>query len=123
MRSGATEGETTFYVRRNFLASSLAPLEGDTPETVTPTPVPVRNGSAEIARLKPSVLICDIEGAELDLLPQLDLTGLRAVLIELHPQWIGRDGIRKVFAALDRHDLVFFPRWSDGKVAVFRRDW
>ncbi|MBT8154066.1 FkbM family methyltransferase [Epibacterium ulvae] len=118
---GAQAGEATFYVRPNFLASSLAPMEDDT--DVTAVTVPALDVNAVIADLKPSVLICDIEGAEVDLLPQMDLTGLRAVVIETHPQWIGKEGIRKVFRCLDDAGLVFFPRWSHGKVAVFRSDW
>ena len=85
--------------------------------------VPALDMNAVIADLKPSVLICDIEGAEADLLPQMDLSGLRAVLIETHPQWIGKEGIRRLFACLDAAGLVFYPRWSHGKVAVFRSDW
>lgn len=118
---GAENGEATFYVRPNFLASSLSPMEDDT--DVTEVKVPALDVNAVIADLKPTVLICDIEGAEVDLLPQMDLTGLRAVVIETHPQWIGKDGIRKVFRCLDDAGLVFFPRWSHGKVAVFRSDW
>ncbi|MFW8637228.1 FkbM family methyltransferase [Cribrihabitans pelagius] len=118
---GAEAGKTAFYVRENLLASSLTPDEdGSAAEAVQ---VPILDMNAEIARIRPTVLVCDIEGAEADLLPQMDLSGLRAAVIETHPQWIGKDGIRKVFACLDAAGLVFFPRWSHGKVAVFRADW
>ncbi|WP_333846833.1 FkbM family methyltransferase [Phaeobacter italicus] len=114
-------GKQTFYVRENFLASSLSAMEDEPHQEEVE--VPALDMNAVIAELKPSVLICDIEGAEADLLPQMDLSGLRAVLIETHPQWIGKEGIRRLFACLDAAGLVFYPRWSHGKVAVFRSDW
>ncbi|MDE4133620.1 FkbM family methyltransferase [Phaeobacter sp. QD34_3] len=116
------DGTAPFYVRPNFLASSLTPMAEDGPE-VQKLDVPMRDMNQVMADLKPTVLICDIEGAEVDVLPKLDLSSLRAVLIETHPQWIGKEGIRKVFHCLDAAGLVFFPRWSHGKVAVFRSDW
>lgn len=119
---GAKPGRRAFYQRASILDSSLDPLPEDD-DTVEKVQVPVQDGAKALARIRPSVLICDIEGAEADLLPQLDLSGLRAVLIELHPQWIGKEGIARVFEAMSRAGLVFFPRWSQGKVAVFRSDW
>jgi len=38
-----------------------------------------------------SVLICDIEGGEFELLPKLDLTGIRLIVAELHRK-LGRPG-------------------------------
>jgi len=118
---GDQDGTAPFYIRKNFLASSLDPMEDA--EDCTKVEVPTRNVNAVIKELQPSVLICDIEGAEADLLPKMDLTGLRAVVIETHPQWIGKAGMQKVFRCMDAAGLVFFPRWSHGKVAVFRSDW
>jgi FkbM family methyltransferase len=118
---GDQDGTAPFYIRKNFLASSLDPMEDA--EDCTKVEVPTRDVNAVIKELQPSVLICDIEGAEADLLPKMDLTGLRAVVIETHPQWIGKAGMQKVFRCMDAAGLVFFPRWSHGKVAVFRSDW
>jgi len=77
----------------------MMPLEGDTEETTQKTKVEVLNAKTVFKDLQPTVLICDIEGAEADLIPQLDLSGLRAAVIETHPQWIGPEGINKVFRA------------------------
>lgn len=119
---GDGSGTETFYVRKSILDSSLAPLPEDD-ENVVQTSVPRLDTNEMIAQIKPTVLVCDIEGAEADLLPTMDLSSLRAVLIELHPQWIGKEGISRVFDAFAAAGLVFFPRWSHGKVAVFRSDW
>lgn len=118
---GDNEGSAPFYIRKNFLASSLDPMEDG--EDCTQVEVPTRDVNAVIKELQPTVLVCDIEGAEVDLLPKMDLSTLRAVVIETHPQWIGKAGIQKIFRCLDAAGLVFFPRWSHGKVAVFRSDW
>lgn len=118
---GDKDGTTTFYCREDILSSSLDPEDGGI-ET-TPAEVPVRDANAVIAEINPTVLVCDIEGAEADLLPKLNLSGLRALLIELHPQWIGSKGIKDIFQLLHDQGLVYFPKMSYSKVAVFRSDW
>ncbi len=73
---GARKGRATFYEREDFLASSLAP---DPPEPAGPVlrehEVEMRNVNAEIVRIKPTALVCDIEGAEAGLLPLADRRG------------------------------------------------
>ncbi|GGH20384.1 methyltransferase, FkbM family [Cribrihabitans marinus] len=118
---GDAPGEATFYLRDDPLTSSLFADHG--PGEVLPLRTPVLSAEAEIARLSPTILICDIEGAEADLLPKLDLSGLRGVLVELHPRWIGAAGVAGIFARMHAAGLVFFPRLSQGKVAVFKRGW
>lgn len=118
---GDRDGMATFYCREDILSSSLDPTDGGT--DTTPKQVPMRDANAVFAEIKPTVLVCDIEGAEVDLLPKLNLSGLRALLIELHPQWIGSKGIKDIFQLLHEQGLVFFPKFSSGKVAVFRSNW
>ncbi|SLN34759.1 hypothetical protein TRL7639_01604 [Falsiruegeria litorea R37] len=118
---GDKDGTTTFYCREDILSSSLDPEDGGA--DATPAQVPMRDANKVIAEIKPTVLVCDIEGAEADLLPKLDLSGLRALLIELHPQWIGSAGIKSIFQLLHDQGLVYFPKMSFSKVAVFRSDW
>ena len=76
-----------------------------------------------LARIRPTVLVCDIEGAEAGLLPAADFTGLRVAVIELHPQWIGQAGVQAVFDAMHRAGLTYFPKASEGKVVAFRGGW
>lgn len=113
-----------FYVRRNFLASSMdkgAPEEADAIRSVAK--VPVRDVNKLIAEQKPTALICDIEGAEADLIPSMDLSGLRVAVLELHPQWIGQAGVEAVFSAMGAAGLTYFPRRSNGKVVAFKKGW
>lgn len=118
---GTRKGSADFYVRRNFIASSLDP---ETRGNILSTEkIKVLNARSVFEEIKPTVLICDIEGAELDLIPQLDLTGLRAAVIELHPQWIGPDGVNTVFRAFMDAGLAYYARGSNKKVVSFKRSW
>ena len=48
-----------------------------------------------VEELKPTVLLCDIEGGELDLLEHADLSGIRAIVMEFHPEAYEVEGMRK----------------------------
>lgn len=118
---GPEPGTATFYVRNNFLASSMYPVEGTT--VVAQEQVEVLDARAVMAELKPTALICDIEGAEADVIPLLDLSGVRVAVVELHPQWIGPQGVNAVFQSMMQAGLSYFPRGSNAKVVCFLRDW
>ena len=96
-------------------------MEGE--ENPTATTVPVHDHKRVWKELKPNLLICDIEGAEVDLIPKLDLSQLRAAIIELHPQWIGTTGVNKVFQAFMDVGLAYYHRGSTNKVVAFRKFW
>ena len=118
---GLRKGHTNFYVREDILSSSMSVLEGEIDPPATK--VEVLNAKQVFKELKPTVLICDIEGAEVDLLPQRDLAQLRAAIIETHPQWIGPEGITKVFRAFMDAGLTYYHRGSINKVVTFRDRW
>lgn len=111
-----------FYVRKNFLASSMD-READ-PDSVIEEVSIMQHAIAPVLEAEtPDVLVCDIEGAEADLLPAADWSGLRAAVIELHPQWIGQSGVQAVFDAMQRAGLTYFPKASEAKVVTFRKGW
>jgi FkbM family methyltransferase len=65
------------------------------------------------------VLVMDIEGAEVDILGQDDLVGLREMIVELHPHIVGADQTDGLIAALGQkgftvrerlHKTVWFSR-------------
>ena len=118
---GRSDGKAKFYVRRNFLGSSLSP-EGPSP-VLSEEEVEVRDCNRVIAELSPNVLVMDIEGAESWLIPAMDLSGIRAAIVELHPQIIGPEGVNSVFGAFMAAGLAYYARPSTGKVVVFRRSW
>ncbi|MDU8913339.1 FkbM family methyltransferase [Aestuariicoccus sp. MJ-SS9] len=111
-----------FHVRRNFLGSSMD-RDAD-PDSIVETVKIAQHPVADVLDdVKPDVLVCDIEGAEADLLPAGDWTGLRAAIIELHPQWIGQSGVQAVFDAMQKAGLTYFPKASEAKVVTFRKGW
>lgn len=121
---GPKKGKATFYQRQNLLASSL---EKDPPKLSVPVvaehEIEVLNINTVWKDLKPTVLVCDIEGAEADLFDKATLSGIRLAVIEVHPQWIGATGVRAVFEAMHRNGLTYFPKASSAKVVVFKKDF
>ena len=116
---GDAAGEATFYVRKIFVASSLLPEPAD--DVTHTATVPVLPARETIAKIDPDILICDIEGAELDVLPMLDLSRLRGAIVELHPQYIGLKGVQVVFDAMNAAGLVYNPKRSISKGVTFSR--
>ncbi|WP_116598705.1 FkbM family methyltransferase [Primorskyibacter marinus] len=111
-----------FFVRKNFLASSLD-RESGPDSIVSVAKVEVRSLPKTLATIRPTVLVCDIEGAEAGLLASADWSGLRAAVIELHPQWIGQAGVQSVFDTMHKAGLTYFPKASEAKVVTFRKGW
>jgi FkbM family methyltransferase len=120
---GPRKGSADFYVRKSLLSSSMEPLRSDTNENTQIVKVDVLNARQTLQALNANILIADIEGAEATLLPQLDLTGLRGAMIELHPQYIGPEGVNAVFKAMMDAGLAYYARGSTNKVVCFRRAW
>ncbi|MDY6858887.1 MAG: FkbM family methyltransferase [Pseudomonadota bacterium] len=121
---GAADGRAKFYVRGDFVASSLEDnLEDAHGGVIAEEEIDIRNAQAVFDEISPTVLVCDIEGAEADLLPLIDLSGLRCAIVELHPQWIGQAGVQAVFDAMQAGGLTYYPRMSNAKVVTFRKGW
>ena len=118
---GPHKGTADFYVRKKFIASSLAPIAGT--NVIAIEKVEMRDAKSVFADIKPTVLVCDIEGGEVDLIPAMNLSNLRAAMIELHPQWIGPEGVNAVFSAFISAGMSYWSRGSHGKVVCFRRKW
>lgn len=83
-----------FVVRRSFLGSSLLADESRALNVVDVKTA----GFAEVAaKLKPTILLMDIEGAELDLLQNIDFDAfphIRGIVIEFHPKQYEVRGMR-----------------------------
>ncbi|MEL7167267.1 MAG: FkbM family methyltransferase [Pseudomonadota bacterium] len=89
----------TFHVRNSFLGSSL--IDKDNRHS-TPVDVPTARLSDVMADFAPDIIVMDIEGGELDFLAHADLSTIRAVIIEFHPDAYGIDGMRQCKDALRR---------------------
>jgi FkbM family methyltransferase len=113
-----------FYVRGDFVASSFEDNLGDKHGGVVRVEqVETQDFNSEIKQIKPTVLVMDIEGAEAKLLPKAHLRTLRAVIVELHPQTIGKRGIKLIFGAMQKAGLIYYPKTSNAKVVTFLKNW
>lgn len=85
-------GEVTFHVHNSYLGSSLIETTG---RRTTAVNVPTADFDTTAAEFGATILLMDIEGAELGLLRQIDLTRFRAVVIEFHPGVYGIAGMKE----------------------------
>lgn len=93
MRAVTLDGlPVTFYRNDNIVSSSLLEREIDS----KPITVDSVRFDDVIAENKPDVLIMDVEGAEVSLLGQSDLSGIQHIIVELHPHIVGEDAINNL---------------------------
>lgn len=97
MKAVTADGRAlTFYQDAKVLSSSIfdRKLEGGE--------VTVESEAIQtlIDRHSPNVLVMDVEGAELEILPAADLSGIDKIIVELHPHVIGADKVEALVADL-----------------------
>jgi FkbM family methyltransferase len=75
-----------------------------------------------LADVRPTFVIADIEGGEIDFAdPQVDLSGVRRMCLEMHPALIGDDGVSRVVASLLERGFSLKLAESRGSVLYFER--
>ena len=79
-------GTNTFHVSEHFSRSSAYKAADD---NTTAYQVPVEPLNDEIARIQPTVLIMDVQGSEGELLSFADLSTVKKLLLEVHPDMLG----------------------------------
>lgn len=115
---GAGEGEVDFGQRPAFWASALQG-PGGWPENAQVIRVPARPIGKLLARFQPTVISCDIEGGEGEVLMQ-PLPGVRLVVVETHPPVYGPEGVARIGAALAAQGFVA-AEGAQKDTLVFRR--
>lgn len=116
-----TSGTQAFHIAERFIQSSRLPPSGASAASSSTQVDAVALGDV-LARIRPTFLVMDIEGGELDLAdPQVDLTGVRDICLELHPHLIGDDGVSRVVAALLARGYALCWPESRGNVVLFSR--
>lgn len=81
----------SFFVSRSYLGSSLTDKANRATEEIA---VATQSLEETMRDLKPQVILMDIEGGELEVLRHADLTGVRAMVVEFHPESYGIPGMR-----------------------------
>lgn len=85
-----------FFIEKDFYSSSTFQRSDDANGTC----VPVKNLNREINRIKPTFLIVDIEGGELDFFNEIKFNTIEKIILEVHPKIIGMRGTNSVIKKL-----------------------
>lgn len=105
-----------FYVRSSFWASSLSPKPFGYVEEVD---VAVQSFSQAVESFRPTLIVCDIEGGELDLFENANLNGVKKVYMEIHQRVLGRRGIKRIFDTMSGRGFHYDQHHSGGSVVLF----
>lgn len=106
-RSG---GDIPFHFADNMFTSSL--FKTTEPETKL---VPSDTLDDVIAEFRPTAIVIDIEGGEIDAFADSNLEGIRAIVMELHRHIVGDEAIDQM---LDRLVGLGFEREDQGSSTV-----
>jgi FkbM family methyltransferase len=109
-----------FFIDRAFWGSRLNASLAD-PKIVRVVQVPTRCLEDEIRSFEANVLVCDIEGGEVDLLMQADLSGIRLIVMEIHYWSVGRPRTDALIRRLILEDFALDLMQSGSGIAVLRR--
>jgi FkbM family methyltransferase len=110
----ARDREVTFFISDNIISSSLHERKEGRPQTVAADPL-----DEVIAEWKPTAIVMDIEGAETSILPASALTGVKKLILELHPHIVGEPAIVDLKTHLQK--LGFIEKRAIHKSSYFAR--
>jgi len=82
---------------------------------------PMRSIAKVVAEFKPSVLVMDTEGMEEELLPACPLAAIRAVVVEVHPDVIGSDGVARLGGCLRENGFALSDELSSDDTQTWMR--
>ncbi len=112
-------GTRSFHLAGSFAESSLLGAEGRDPQGEVVVRADLLADVCESFR--PDVLICDIEGAEAQLIPAIPAIGLRAAVIEFHPDRLSGQEHKRIIDRLLELGLYPLAENAGGTVMVFER--
>ncbi|MEM7269114.1 MAG: rRNA adenine N-6-methyltransferase family protein [Pseudomonadota bacterium] len=107
-----------FYQRRDFWMSSM--IETDVPADLV-VRVPLLDFNTMLRERRITMLVCDIEGAEVDLFRHADFAGVDRIVVELHDHVNGLKAVSGLIADLADKGFGYDPRCSEGSVVTFRK--
>jgi len=112
-----SHADCDFYMSEDFWESSTVSSGG---ESIKSIKVPCIDIQKVIMQKKITFLICDIEGDEQHLFSWLNLSGIRAVVVEVHSEKIGKEGVEKVEKMIVQQGFVPSNSWGQ-KLLCFER--
>lgn len=117
---GPNDGEVEFFVDPKFVVSSRFSQSTDGQRKAQI--IPAVSLQSLIDSIRPSFLIMDIEGGEIDLASEsLNLDSLQKLCIEMHPHILGDEAVTRIIGRLiaqgfslnlreSKQDVLFFSR-------------
>lgn len=114
----SNQKRTAFYLRADFWASSMEP---DSRPYKKKKHLPCFNIRALVAEIRPTVIVCDIEGGEMGLFDDVDLSGVRAMILEMHPKVYGAETVENITGLIEGQGLGFQAPDKPSSVRYFER--
>jgi FkbM family methyltransferase len=108
--------DVSFFVHQDFWASSLTKFPG-----ARETKVPQLDVRIILSEFRPTYMILDIEGGEIDLFNGLNLDGIQKLCLEVHPQQTGQGAVDNLFASFHAQGFVLEHASRLKNVVFFRR--
>ena len=103
----------SFFKSKGFWAGSL--LENNAPNTEK-VDVPVFDFQNVVRDFMSTVIICDIEGLEVEIFKSRLPDTVRLIVLELHPNLYGQEAIKTLFDELSENGFSYLPHGSNGAV-------
>jgi FkbM family methyltransferase len=110
-----SEPYVNFHIHKSFAESSV--LQHHAVDKIVS--VETRDVNSVLKEFSPQILVCDIEGGESILFKDIDLGGIRALVIELHPAMISRESIDMIYQVCDSFELDPVESLSSQNVVAF----
>ncbi len=113
--AGPADGTHDFILNRDFWASAMAGVKGEHVR------LPMRAFRARMGQWRPSFVIMDIEGAELDLVRLGFPRHVERVVLEVHESAYGASGVAEIRQRMADQGFQSVPAASKGPIMGFER--
>lgn len=111
-----SEGTLTFHTHDNVLSSSTIDRGG-----LRRIEIPADDIAAVVTQFKPTALVLDIEGSEINVIERAPLDHIRVLIAELHPHLVGDQALVRLYRRMFDCGFVLNHDNCWGRVAVFLR--
>ncbi len=116
---GSEDGTVAFFVADDAISSSTSTARGDT--GMTKITVPCDGIQSIMAEVRPSVLLIDVEGTETEIVPLIDVSGVRAVMIQIHGDVVDDASATGIMRKFLDGGLEFLHMCTIGNIWAFER--
>lgn len=100
-----------FYALNDYILSSFTKPEGR--DDFTEVEVSTLSCQQVIDDYSPTVIFCDIEGAELNYLTASNFKSVKTIVVELHPKIYGTQGVNHFYKTMNKHGFRKVARKRD----------